>query len=577
MSRSGNSDPRRKISRETVAKYRKVDPVVFEPISQDFSPRSRTALDTDLSPYSGEWSETQAAHLIKRTLFGVRKSELDYFSGLTMNQAVDEIVVPSVFPGPPINNYEIPDSGIFDPDVTSGNTWVEAPYNGEIEGPRIQSLKGWMVDNILKQETTIQQKMTLFWHNLLVTQFFEVFVAKASYKYYKMLYDNAFGNFKELIKKLTLDPAMLFFLNGTFNNKEAPDENYARELQELFCIGKGPNAGFTEGDVQEAAKVLTGWVISAENFESHGELNSVFYDPWHDTSNKQFSSFYGNRVITGRGGSAGMEETDELLDMIFENNETALYLSRRLYNFFVYHKIDEATEANVIAPMAEIFRANDYEILPVLRALFKSEHFYDAANIGAVIKNPADHLLGLWRTLEIDTSDLDIHDSLLKNVSLIWSMTELGMEFGDPPSVAGWQAYYQEPTYDKFWINTDTVTKRAVRQDSLIFPTWGHWVHQDLQINADLLAFIETLNNPGNPNDLIDECSLLFHGIQLSEEVKTGFKSILLSGQSDDFYWTDAWALYQLNKSNEENRGIVENRLVQFFQPFLQLGEFQLM
>lgn len=578
MSHSAKSDPRKPVSAQTLEKFRKVDPVIFDTKeTKDFDPPARETTSTGLNEYTGEWTKKQVGHLLKRTLFGVKKSELNYFSGLTMNEAVDELLTTIDTDSPPINNYEFPEFEISDPDVNEGESWVEAPYNNTLEGMRIQSLKGWILDHMLDGEPKIHQKLTLFWHNLLVTQFWSVFVAKGSYKYYKMLYDHAFGNYKELIKLLTLDPAMLFFLNGTFNNKEAPDENYARELQELFCIGKGPNAGFTEGDVQAAARVLTGWVVKDVGFDIPGPVESRFFAGFHDANDKQFSSFYGNRVIEGRTGGAGSLETDELLDMIFDNNETALYICRRLYNFFVYHEIDEATESNVIEPLAAIFRTNNYEIFPVLQALFKSEHFFDVANYGAVIKNPADHLLGMWRTFDIDRTGFDIKNKLRVNLSLLWSLSEVGMEVGDPPSVAGWQAYYQEPSFDRFWVNTDTITKRVIRQDSLLFPGWGHWVTPTIRINADLLAFIESLDNGSDPNALIDEVSELFHGIELSQEIKDGFKSVLLSGQADDFYWTDAWNLYLADKKNNENRLIVENRLVAFFQPFLQLAEFQLM
>lgn len=577
MATSANYDPRKKTPQETKEKFRKVASVVFSEILPEDSRASRPSLDSGIATYSGEWGQQQIAHLLKRTLIGVTKSELNHFAARSMEEAVDEILQSSPMGNLPINDYAGPDSDVTDPDVALGDSWVEAPYNNDLEGYRIISLKGWIIRNMLQQEATIQEKMNLFWHNLLATQFFSVFVGKASYQYYEMLHENAFGNFRELIKKLTVDPSMLLFLNGTSNNKEAPDENYSRELQELFCIGKGSGAGFTEGDVQAAARVLTGWVVSGESFEDPGQATSFFYHPWHDTNDKQFSPFYGNTIITGRSGVQGAEETDELLDMIFDTNEVALYICRRLYNFFVYHEIDEATESNVIVPLAEIFRNGNYEILPVLKALFKSEHFYDSANRGAVIKNPADHLLGLWKTFGMDLSELDRYESFYTHLSLNYSMAEVGMEIGDPPSVSGWQAYYQEPTFDRFWINTDTITKRALRQDSILFPSWGHWVNENLRIKADLPRFIETLDNPSDPNELINECSLLMHGIELSEEVRSGFKSILLSGQSDDFYWTDAWNLYVSDKSNEEYRLTVETRLVSLFQPFLQLAEFQLM
>jgi uncharacterized protein (DUF1800 family) len=570
-----NQDPRRKKPTELINKLRKIEPIVFNSDSNSKSSK-RPPLASGLAEYTGDWGKIQVAHLLKRTLFGIKQSELNSFEAMNMSDSVDQIISQSQMPAPPVNDYATSGSGISDPDVPFGDTWVEAPYGDDLEGYRIQSLKSWIIGNMLEQDATIHQKLTLFWHNLLVTQFWELFVAKASYKYYKMLYENAFGNYKTLIRALTVDPAMLVFLNGTFNNKEAPDENYGRELQELFCIGKESNATFEEMDVQAAARVLTGWVVDVDSLLMEGVASSFFVPEYHDVDDKQFSSFYDDKIIIGKSGASGAEETDELLDMIFDNQESAAYICRRLYNFFVYHDIDEATEANVIQPLAQLFRSpeNKYEIEPVLKMLFKSEHFYDAANIGAVIKSPADHVLGLWRVMNVDRSD-DLFTRLITHISINLSLAEQGMEIGDPPSVAGWQAYYQEPSFDKLWINTDTITKRALHQDSLIH--WGLWVSENLQITANLPGFIASLNNPGDPNLMIQELGLLMHGVELSADVVDGMKSILLSGQSTDSYWTTAWDLYTSEPENEGYKATVENRLKSMFSPLLQLSEFQLM
>ncbi len=213
-----------------------------------------------------------------------------------MSQAVDLLLTKGTVTLP-VNNYNDPANGVEDPEIAFGETWINSAYGDQYEGPRTNSLKGWLIKNMLNQDTSVEEKMLLFWHNLLPIQTWGVFYAKLSYRYFEMLRRNLFGNFKTMIKELTLDPAMLLYLNGTFNNKEAPDENYGRELQELFCIGKGPNANFTEEDVQAAARVLTGWVVRWEDFEASRTLPSYFYSPFHDTTNKQFSAFYGNRVI----------------------------------------------------------------------------------------------------------------------------------------------------------------------------------------------------------------------------------------------------------------------------------------
>ncbi len=549
-------DPRQRPSKKILERYRKVDPVVLKEEHIPFP--KRTALTTGLTPFSGEWSENQVVHLLKRSLFGVKRSEIDHFLTLSMNEAVETIIQPTASHDPPVNDYAAPGSGIEDEQVPYGETWIEAPYSPEHEGSRVISLKSWIINNMRNQETSIHEKLTLFWHNLLVTQFWDVFIAKASYAYYQMLYDNAFGNYRELVERITLDPAMLFYLNGAFNNKEAPDENYARELQELFCIGKGPGAAFTENDVYEAARVLTGWSVTWEQYEAEGPFDARFHDWDHDTEDKQFSAFYGNQIISGRSGQEGQSEVFELLDMIFENEEVSLFICRRLYNFFVYHEIDEATEANVIAPLAQIFRNNNYDITPVLTTLFKSEHFFDVANHGASIKNPLDQMLGFVRVLENGIPED------FENQELIWGLASTGMEIGDPPSVSGWQAYYQAPNFDKLWINTETVIQRIRYQQYMMW-------------RSDMTIFLQTLHNPGDPNEMIRESALLLLGIELSDEVRNGLKSTLLTGQDNDEYWTFAWDQFINFPDNEDYRTTVQNRLAAMFRSMLELGELQLM
>jgi hypothetical protein len=269
-----------------------------------------------------------------------------------------------------------------------------------------------------------------------------------------------------------------------------------------------------------------------------------------------------------------MEELDEMLDMIFDTNEVALFMCRKIYTFFVFAEIDEETEQNIIQPLATIFRDNNYEVLPVLETLFKSEHFFDAANHGVIIKNPADALIGVWRTCGIEfPENAGLNDLYLMKVGMMWSMSNIGMELGDPPSVSGWPAYYQIPSFDRIWINTSTITRRAIQTDSLIY--WGFWTPGEL-ITVDLLKFVATLDAPDDPNILLDDISTLLLGLPMGDVAIGQFKSILLSGQSSDYYWTDAWLNYINDPDDEEAKMIVENRLKWTFQGILQLAEFQL-
>ena len=564
-----------------VSQYRKGVPVElggkgFTDRHQKGNGLTGARFQSGLSSYSGPWETPQVVHLLRRTLFGVRKEDLASFKSLSPAQAVDKLLQPSATPLPPLNYYNEPSNGVEDPSAAWGETWINAPYDNDYEGRRITSLKSWLILNILNQETTLSEKMLLFWHNLLVTESWGIFIAKTSYQYFELLRSHSLGNFKTLIREITLNPAMLIYLNGTKNQKEAPDENYARELQELFCIGKGPNSGYTEGDVQATAKVLTGWRHSWQSVNGVGPVSTFFQADRHDTSDKQFSEFYGNRLIQGRQGAAGAEELDELLEMIFDNNETALYLSRRLYQFFVYSDIDSQTEQQVIAPMAELIRSHDYEVLQALEALLKSEHFFDRINYGSQIKSPLDHLLGLWRTLGVQSpSPGDPVMDYMITRSMIWNMAEKGLEIADPPSVSGWPAYYQAPQFDKSWITTDTISSRATTTDSMIF--WGFWVDVNTQISADLVAFVDELDQPEDPNQLLGDLIDLLLGMPLGISEIEELKSILLSGERADFYWTNAWNDYKNDPGNMEYKLTVETRLKSMFQRLLQRGEFQLM
>ncbi|MFY0652350.1 MAG: DUF1800 domain-containing protein [Cyclobacteriaceae bacterium] len=566
------------VSQQVIDRYRKVTPPDLSKSenSTDSVVKRARAVNSGIAPFSGEWNKSTAIHLLRRTLFGVKKSELDYFTGLSIEDAVSELLTKAPDPAVPVNDYNNSSEGVEDPHVAFGETFIEAPYGEDYEGQRLGSLKSWLLGNMINQNTSITEKMVLFWHNLLVTESWGVFNSRASYQYFKILRDNAFGNFKTMVKEFTIDPAVLFYLNGNANSKESPDENYARELQELFCVGKGEGSKYTEGDVQAAARVLTGWGVNWEDVLQPGIVKPIFRAWAHDLSDKQFSEFYGNKVIEGKIGEDGKNETDELIDMIFETNEVALYICRRLYNFFIYSEIDSNTEQNVIVPLADIFRQNNYEIQPVLDALFRSEHFFDEANRGIILKNPLDHLIGAWRSLEMQYDDPDdIYMVARTHLSLHWSTSGMGMEIADPPSVAGWPAYYQTPQFDKSWITTDTITSRALRIDSMLF--WGFWVTEDLQIKADLIAFVQQFEHPELAESLIADSVELLLGLQLSEEALGRLKATLISGFQNDSYWTEAWYEHINDPSDANKKLVVEYRLQITFQSMLQLGEFQLM
>ncbi len=529
-----------------------------------------------INEYTGPWETQQVVHLLKRTLFGVKPGDVAYFRNKSMTQAVDELLQETPFSStPPLNNYEV--DGYVDPSgVAAWQPWVDTGISladAELNKKRNDSFKVWWVGQVLNESRSIHEKLVVFWHNHFATRTSEnpeEIKGRFWYNHYLTLRKDALGNFKKMVKDVTLDPAMLYFLNSASNTKNAPNENYARELQELYTVGKGPGSKYTEDDVRAAARVLTGHTVNASTF------TYSFLAGEHDESNKEFSSFYGNRIITGRTGPAGTEELDDLLNIIFEQVEVSKFICRKLYRFFVYYDINASIEEQVIVPLAKIFRDSNYDIKTVLSALLKSEHFYDMGYSSAcIIKSPLDFLIGLCREFEVEFPAA----SLVKENYSVWNLLNnegraQQQELGEIPEVAGWYAYYQEPIFHEWWINSITYTLRAYFTDRMI----ADGITMDgVTIKIDPISFAMKLPDAADPNKLItDSLDLLFR-YPVSDSSKEFIKrSILLSGQSQDYYWTNAWNLYKSNPTDDMAKATVLTRLQAFYKYLMNLPEYHL-
>lgn len=532
--------------------------------------------NSGLSPYTGPWTPKQIIHLLKHTMFGASLADISYFAAKSMNDVVDELLQPTApLPLPPVKEYDVTGATTPDNDVPAGATWVTSVNNdGTIQSRRRASLKKWWVGCMLNQDRSIREKMTLFWHNHFATEAADVSNANFLYKHVNLLRTKSLGNFKQLVRDITLDPAMLIYLNGRLNTATAPDENYARELQELFTLGKENTPNYTEDDVKAAARVLTGWRVDS----NVSTFPSYFTSSRHDSNSKQFSSFYNNTVIAGRTGTtAGDLELDDLLNMIFSKQvEVSRFLAKKLYRFFVYYEIDAAAEANVIEPMASLIRTSNWEVVPALRALFKSEHFYDVLNEGCMIKAPLDHAVGLCREWGVVFPDaVTTYADAYGMWNYIVSAAALYQQnIGDPPSVAGWPAYYQVPQFYELWINTDTLPKRNQFSDVMI---GNGYSRNGKKIVIDAVEFTKKLTNPGDPNLLINQLFEVVFQIEISQQSKDQLKKdFLLTGQDQDYYWTTAWSTY-IASPTTTNFNIVNTRLRGLYKYCMNLAEYQLM
>ena len=558
----------------TAGKTKKTAPVI--PVSIGTSP-TRTL--SGINPYTGPWTVNEVIHLLKRTMFGAAKADVDFFKAMTMNQAVDALLnVPlaQFTPSPPIKNYTN-SVDPADPDiaVAAGQTWVNTnTTDGGVNSQRVLSYRNWWMGQLINQDKNILEKMTLFWHNHFATETNDIGRAIWSYQNNTVLRKNALGNFKQFVKEVTVNTGMLVYLNGYLNTNTAPDENYGRELQELFVVGKGANnatQGYAEADVKAAAKVLTGWQVN-------GTTNaSVFTSSRHDATNKQFSSFYNNTVITGRtGATAGDLELTDLLNMLLSVNDPSLHICRKLYRWFVYYDIDAAAEANVIAPLAQIFRTNNYEIKPVLQTLLKSEHFFDVLNQGCLIKSPVDMLVGNCREFGVvfpspATDYVGAYNTWYLINSQAFTMQQY---IGDPPNVAGWPSYYQQPLFYEIWINSDTYPKRNQFTDQML---GTGYTRSGKTIKIDPTIFAKSLPNPGDPNTLISDSITYLFRLPLTQASRDQLKKdIILGGQTNDYYWTNAWTAWTANPNDTVNANIVKTKLKDLYQYLMKLAEYQL-
>ncbi|MCI4669723.1 MAG: DUF1800 domain-containing protein [Bacteroidia bacterium] len=524
----------------------------------------------DLSPFEGTWDRATAAHLLRRTCFGPTPEEIDQALNLGLDGTLNLLFGNKGLPAPPVM-YDFDD----DKYAAEGQTWIEAPVaDGGNNGRRIRSLRAWSIGLMVNEGIHLRESLTLFWHNHFSVEQGKVGEARNAYQYLDTLRRNALGNFKTLVEKVTILPAMLVYLDGRQNVKGRPNENYARELFELFSIGKGPLIGpgnytyFTETDVLAAAECLTGWSGSTDSDEP-GVPQVEFREDRHETGDKVFSSAFDGQVIKNQG----QDEYKALIEMIFNRRQTAIHIVKKLYRWFLYYEIDENIHTNIIEPLADQLMEDGYEIKGVLRRFFASDHFLNAENHGGLIKHPIDFVVGTAKLTQfpIPTGN-DFVNAYHIWYELMLDARDMQMEFLSPPDVAGWPAYYQEPLFHKIWINSVTLPNRIGFIKSWIDRGFRRG---ETRIEVDTLDLLSTVSDPFDPNVLISDWIQRFLPQPLSEGERNSLKNVLIPGLPD-FEWTEEYMIYLQNPNDEMAEKSVRTKLEALLTSILTLAEFQL-
>ena len=354
----------------------------------------KTPLD-QLKP--NEFDELKAKHLLLRAGFGGTDRQIKAIANLGLEDAVDYIIdYDNLKDKDPIRGDE------FDPDImrpatrSERNTFKQARESGNeirleelrqerqrrqrADRKQIEEMERWWLKRIVETPKPFQEKMTLFWHGHFATGYRAIENSYHMFLQNNMFRENALGNFKEdLVRGIIRDPAMIKYLNNDKNRKSSPNENLARELMELFTLGEGD--GYTEDDIKEGARALTGYNIEDDAFAFRANL--------HDTRKK---------TIFGRRGTY---DGDDFVDLIFTRKSASTYIIEKLYRFFVNDLPHGPTKSSkaFVNQLGNLFKRRDWGLKPIMRALFMSEHFYAPENMNAIIKSPIQLMVQAVRTL----------------------------------------------------------------------------------------------------------------------------------------------------------------------------------
>jgi uncharacterized protein (DUF1800 family) len=366
-----------------------------------------------------------ARHLLNRTGFAASQAEISAFTGLTRQAAAQKIVA-SCKESASTASPKWVDSPIIPASKYKDMSREEREEERKLNVERAFDLREWWFREMLATPSPLTEKMTLFWHNHFATSQQKVRHSTLMYRQNVMLRQHALGNFGAMLHQLARDPAMLIYLDNANSRKEQPNENFAREVMELFTLGEG---NYTEQDIKEMARAFTGWSIDREN----GEF--MFRKFIHDA---------GVKTIFGQQGNF---DGDQALDLLLKRPQTATFITRKLWREFVSPEPDE----KVVAQLASLYRDSSYNTAKLMTAMLASDAFYAADNRASLIKSPVEFVVGTMKQFDIETGNMR---------PFVIAAALLGQNLFQPPNVKGWPG-------GEYWINSATLLGRKQFIDRL--------------------------------------------------------------------------------------------------------------
>lgn len=361
----------------------------------------------------------EARNIVSKTSIGTSPIEINNILPLEINQSIDNILNNSTN----YNEIEPPvwvNQNIIDFSMKNSNK-IKRKEIREIYNNQEKELKVWWFKQMIVTKSPLNERMTLFWHNHFTSSEKKVKIPKFMYKQNTLLRKNALGNFRTLLHEISKDPAMIIYLDNQQNKKNKPNENFSRELMELFTLGEGH---YTENDIKESSRAFTGWKINKKT----GEY--VFEKKNHDNRNKVFM------------GKTGNFNGDDILNIILENPQVSIFITKKVWKEF----IGIEPKNNELERIARIFKDSDYNIKTLVSEILKSKPFNDSKNYGSIIKSPVEIIIGTIRTLNIPVENKNIEQ-------IIKYSKRLGQDILNPPNVKGWVGGYN-------WINSGTLPLR---------------------------------------------------------------------------------------------------------------------